>query len=380
MHRFERLLLCVLLLPLACAPLAAQTALPAPPAIDSKTYVLMDGASGQVLSARLADERMEPASLTKMMTSYVVFAELQRGHVKLDDQVTVSERAWKMPGSRMFIEVNTQVSVEDLLHGLIIQSGNDASVALAEHVAGGERPFSDLMNQVAARLGMTASHFVNSSGLPDPDHYTTAYDMALLASALVRDFPEYYPMHAIREYVYNGITQHNRNRMLWRDSSVDGIKTGHTESAGYCLVVSAEREGMRLVASMLGAQSEAARTRDAEGLLNYGFRFFESHRLYGAAQPITEVRIWRGEHEALPVGVDKDLHVTVPRGQYPNLNAVMEVDTQIVAPVSVGEKRGTVRVMLGETLLGERPLVALQGVGEGGLWRRARDTVLMWFE
>lgn len=365
---------------LVCEPLLAQTAVPAPPAVNAKSYVLLDANSGQVLSARDPDARMEPASLTKMMTSYVVFNELDRGQIQLLDEVTVSERAWKAPGSRMFIEVNTRVSVDELLHGLIIQSGNDASVALAEHVAGGERPFADLMNQAAARLGMTGTHFTNASGLPDPEHYTTARDMAVLAQAMSRDFPVYYPMHAIKEFVYNGITQHNRNRLLWRDDSVDGVKTGHTESAGYCLVVSAKRDSTRLVAALLGAESVRARTRDAESLLNYGFRFFESHRLYGAGQPVTETRIWQGDRELLPVGVAEDLFVTVPRGQYGKLQAIMEIDSRILAPVTSGERHGSVRVMLGDEVLGERPLLALQDVAEGSLWQRAKDYVRMWLE
>ena len=374
-----RTFLCSLLL-IACAPVSAQVALPAPPSLNSESWILLDANSGRVLGEKNADQRMEPASLTKMMTSYVVFAELARGHIRLDDMVTISERAWRMEGSRMFVEVDTRVSVDDLLHGLIIQSGNDASVALAEYVAGGERPFADLMNQFAEKLGMAGTHYVNASGLPHPEHYTTARDEARLARALVRDFPQYYPMHAIKEFVYNDITQHNRNRLLWRDDSVDGVKTGHTESAGYCLVVSAERDGMRLVAAMLGADSEAARTRDAESLLNYGFRFYESHRVYGAGQPVTETRIWQGSSEMLPVGTSGDIWVTVPRGQYGQLQAVMEIDSQIVAPVAAGERKGAVRIMLGDEVIAEAPLLALDTVEQGNLWQRAKDYVRMWFE
>ena len=379
-HLFRRFFCGIALLVVAAGSAQAQMAVPAPPEVNSRSYILIDASTGQVLSARDPDARMEPASLTKMMTSYIVFGELQRGQIKMDDQVLVSERAWKMPGSRMFIEVNTQVSVEDLLHGLIIQSGNDASVALAEHVAGGERPFADLMNQAAARLGMTGTHFVNASGLPDPEHYTTARDMAKLAQALVRDFPEYYPLHAIKQFVYNGITQRNRNKLLWRDESVDGIKTGHTASAGYCLVASAKRGDMRVIVAMLGADSERARTRDAESLINYGFRFFESHRLYAKGEQVSETRVWQGAQEMLPLGVAGDLDVTVPRGQYDKLKATMEIDTRIVAPVMAGERRGRVRVMLGDEVLAERPLIALRDIPQGSLWQRAKDYVRLWFE
>lgn len=369
-----------LLLLSAALPLAAQMARPSPPAVNSQSYILIDANSGRVLGEKEPDARMEPASLTKMMTSYVVFNELRRGHIQLSDMVTISERAWRTGGSRMFVEVDTRVSVDHLLHGLIIQSGNDASVALAEYIAGSEQPFADLMNQFAKRLGMTGTHFTNASGLPHPEQYTTARDMARLAQALVQDFPEYYPMHAIKEFVYNDITQHNRNRLLWRDDSVDGLKTGHTSSAGYCLVVSARRDDMRLVAAMLGADSEAARTSDAQSLLNYGFRFFESRRVYGSRQPVTETRVWQGERQMLPVGTAADLWVTVPRGQYDRLQAVMEIDSQIVAPVTAGERKGAVRIMLGEEVLAEAPLLALEDVGQGNLWQRAQDYVRMFFE
>lgn len=369
------LLALVLLLPLA----QAQVVVPAPPSVDSKSFILMDHFSGAVLAELNPDARMDPASLTKMMTSYVVFDELKKGHIKLEDEVTVSEKAWRMPGSRMFVDVNSKVTVDALLHGLVVQSGNDSSVALAEHIAGGESPFASLMNQFAQRLGLSASHFTNASGLPDPELYTTARDMANLASALIRDFPEFYPMHAVREFVHNGIIQHNRNRLLWRDSSVDGLKTGHTEAAGYCLVVSAKREEQRLVVVVLGASSEDARTKDVEGLLNYGFRFFETHKLYAADQPITDVRVWRGDALTVPMGLNSDLYVTVPRGRYRELDAAMEIDVQIVAPVVAGEKRGTVRVKLGDRMLAERELVPLADVPEGDLWRRASDYVRMLF-
>ena len=270
--------------------LADAAPVPAPPEFKAAAWLLQDHLSGHVIAEHGADARLEPASLTKMLTVYVVFAELKAGKFALSDRVLVSKKAWKMPGSRMFIEVDTRVGVEDLIKGVVIQSGNDASVALAEHVAGDESAFADLMNQYASRIGMTSSHFVNSSGLPDPEHYTTARDMAVLAQALIRDFPDHYALHAQKEFVFNGITQYNRNKLLWQDETVDGLKTGHTEAAGYCLVASAQRDGMRLLSVIMGTDSERSRARQSRALLAYGFRFFETHRLYEAAKPIRDVR------------------------------------------------------------------------------------------
>lgn len=363
----------------AALAVAAPTVVPSPPTIEAHAYILQDFHSGRVLAQDNADERMEPASLTKMMTVYVVFSELRDGKISLDDKVRVSKKAWRMPGSRMFIEVGSQVSVEDLLKGVIVQSGNDASVALAEHVAGTEDAFVQLMNQYAQRLGMTHTHFEDASGLPHADHYTTAHDMAILARALIRDFPEHYKWHAIRQYTYNDITQHNRNLLLWQDDSVDGIKTGHTESAGYCLVASAEREGMRLISVVMGASSEKGRARQSEALLDYGFRFFETHRLYAADKPLTDVRVWKGEPSSLGVGLAHDLYVTVPRGEYERLNASMQLDGAVMAPVARGERHGTVTVSLGDKTLTERPLIALESVPEGGLWQRLTDEVRLLF-
>jgi len=358
----------------------AQAAVPKPPEIAARAYLLEDFASGAVLVEHNADERLEPASLTKMMTAYVAFAELEAGNLALDDQAVVSEKAWRTPGSRTFIEVGTRVTVEDLLLGIIVQSGNDASVALAEHIAGDERTFAGLMNQYARRLGLENTHFVNSTGLPDPEHYTTARDLTALARALIRDFPERYKWHAIRTFTYNDIEQPNRNRLLWRDESVDGIKTGYTSSAGYCLVTSAERDGMRLISVILGSGSERERTQQAQALLNYGFRFFETHRLYAAREPVTRVRVWKGDRGELPVGPEHDLYVTVARGQYDRLNARIEVDSKVFAPVSEGERRGKVVVTLGDRTLAEVPLVALETVAEGTLWQRLADNVRLLFE
>jgi D-alanyl-D-alanine carboxypeptidase (penicillin-binding protein 5/6) len=367
---------CTMLPPFGAA-LAAI--LPDAPSIGARAYILQDFDSGRVLSEANADERVEPASLTKIMTAYVVFKELKQGNISMEDEVRVSEKAWRMGGSKMFIEVDTKVSIDDLLKGLIIQSGNDASVALAEFIAGDEGAFADLMNQYALRLGMSGSHFVNASGLPDPEHYTTARDSATLAAAMIRDFPEFYKMHAIKKYEYNGIVQHNRNKLLWRDDSVDGLKTGHTESAGYCLVASAERDGMRLISVVMGSESERSRARESIALLSYGFRFFETHRLYGALEPLTEIRIWKGEIEKLGIGLARDLYVTVPRGQYEKLDAKMEIDSKVVAPVMKGEARGTLEISLGGEQIAQRPLVTLAPVAEGGLWRQVSDQVRMLF-
>lgn len=362
--------------------LAAVSAapVPGPPEVKAASWLLQDHHSGHVIAQHAAETRVEPASLTKILTIYVVFAELQAGKIALDDQVLISKKAWQMPGSRMFIEVDTRVSVEDLIKGVAIQSGNDASVALAEHVAGDESAFSDLMNQYAKRIGLENSHFVNSSGLPDPEHYTTAQDMARLASALIRDFPDRYPIHAQKEFVFNSITQYNRNKLLWQDESVDGLKTGHTEAAGYCLVVSALRDGMRLVSVIMGADSERSRARYSSALLAYGFRFFETHKLYGAGSPVRDVRVWKGERETVSLGLIEDLYVTVPRGQYQSLDPRMEVDAQLQAPLIKGDVRGKLMVSFDGELIAQRPLEVLQTVGEGGLWRKASDSVRMWFE
>jgi len=373
-------IVCLLAFMLALAAPAMAAPVPAGPKVAARSYTLQDFHSGYVLDEQDANMRVEPASLTKMMTAYVVFKELGEGNIRPENQVRVSEKAWRMPGSRMFIEVDKHVSVDDLLKGMIIESGNDASVALAEHVAGSEDAFAQLMNQYAKRLGMTGTHFVNSTGLPDPEHYTTARDMATLARAMIRDFPQEYEWHAIKEFTYNGITQHNRNKLLWRDKSVDGIKTGHTESAGYCLAASAVRDDMRLIAVVMGTESENARAEETQKLFNYGFRFYETHTLYKRHDPVTQVRVWKGELENLSVGLAEDLYVTVPRGQYKNLQASMQMDGTVIAPVSQGQVLGTLRVSLGEQELVQREIVSLQDVPEGTLWRRLLDHVMLMFE
>jgi len=358
----------------------AAAPLPAAPAVSAEGYLLQDFHSGHVLAEKNADERMEPASITKLMTAYVIFGELKAGRLQLSDEVLISERAWRMPGSRTFVEVGSRVPVEVLLKGMIVQSGNDATVALAEHVAGGEDAFAALMNQQAARLGMEATHYVNSTGLPDPQHYTTARDIAKLTRALIRDFPEYYEYYSQREFTYNGISQYNRNKLLWRDDSVDGVKTGHTDSAGYCLVSSAEREGMRLIAVVLQDRSEDARAASSQALLNYGFRFYETRRLYAAGQALKQARIWKGAAEELPLGLEQDLYATFPRGQYKKLRASASFEPQIVAPADRGERFGTLNVSLDGRVIAERPLVALQSIEEGSWWQQLSDGVVLWFQ
>ena len=376
LRRFSALL--VLTLCLDAVQAAAGT--PQPPKVDARAHLLVDMHSERVLSEEGADERLEPASLTKMMTSYVVFSEMARGKFSLSDEVLVSEKAWRMKGSRMFIEVGTRVPVEDLLMGLIVQSGNDASVALAEFVAGDESTFADLMNRHARRLGMSGSHFTNASGLPEPDHYSTARDMSRMASALIRDFPEFYPWNAVREYEYGGIKQQNRNALLFRDDSVDGLKTGYTKAARYGLVASAKREGMRLIAVVMGAETSRARARMAQSLLNYGFRFYETRRVYASAEKITDVRVWKGDAKSLALGLEQSLYVTVPRGRYDEIDAQMEIAARLVAPVRAGEQQGVLRLALGDELSIERPLIALGDVAEGNLWQKVSDHVRLMFE
>ncbi|MEE8055871.1 MAG: D-alanyl-D-alanine carboxypeptidase family protein [Gammaproteobacteria bacterium] len=371
--------LTLLMLFVSASSFAAAPILPSPPTLDARAYLLLDYHSGEILAEKAIDDPVEPASLTKLMTAYVVASELASAHVSLDDRVTVSEKAWRMGGSRMFIEVDTQVAVEDLLTGVIVQSGNDASVALAEHVSGTEEAFAAIMNQHAIQLGMSGSSFVNSTGLPDPDHYTTTRDMAILAAALKRDFPDIYDLHAMREFTFNGIRQFNRNKLLWRDESIDGVKTGYTDSAGYCLVASAQRGDMRLISVVMGSTSENTRVKASQALLNYGFRFFETHMLYEAFEPLTRERIWKGKSETLDLGLDKALYVTIPRGQYERLDATVQLNTPIIAPVEMAQPLGMVKVTLAENDLAERSLIALQSVPKGNLFHRMADAVRLLF-
>ena len=362
--------------------LTCQAAIPVPnpPVIQARAFILQDFHSGRILAEKNIHERMEPASLTKLMTAYIVFSELRSKSITMDEQVRISAKAWHTGGSKMFIEVNKLVTVGDLLKGMIIQSGNDASVALAEHVAGSEDAFASLMNNYATTLGMKETHYINSTGLPNPEHYTTAFDLSLLAQALIHDFPEDYQLFSLRKFTYNNISQYNRNKLLWRDPSVDGLKTGHTKSAGYCLVAAAKRHDMRLISVVLGTHSEAARAQESQKLLNYGFRFFETHRLYTANKMLTSARIWKGATEQLPLGLRQDLYVTIPRKQYDQLVAHMNRDTLIMAPASKGRAYGTVEVELGGKIIAVRPLVALRNIAQGSLFQRLSDEVQLLFE
>jgi len=358
----------------------AATPVPKAPSVGAKGYLVEDFLSGQAIAEKNADQPLEPASITKLMSAYVIFSEIRNGSLALSDKVRISEKAWRTQGSRMFVEVNTQVSIADLLKGMIIQSGNDATVALAEQVAGTEASFATLMNTYAQQLGLTRSHFINSTGLPDKEHYTTARDIIRIARALIREFPEYYQWYAEKQFTYNEITQYNRNKLLWRDESVDGLKTGHTDSAGYCLVTSAERDGMRVISVVLGTKSEEARADASQSLLNYGFRFFETHKLYDGSTKLTNARIWKGASDAVELGLAEPLYITIPRGEYNNLDASMQLQEQITAPVTQGQTLGRVVINLAGTLVSERDLVALQAVDEGGFWQRIVDEGLLYFE
>ncbi len=355
---------------------SAALPVPAPPEVAAKNYLLIDFASGKVLAEKNADEQIEPASITKLMTAYVVYKELDEGRLNMDDMVDISEKAWRMGGSRMYLEVNSSVSVHDLMKGLIIQSGNDASVALAEHIAGTEDAFVQLMNQYAKQLGMDSTNFENCTGWPDEKHLTTARDIAKLSVAIIREFPEHYAWYAEKVYTYNDIKQYNRNKLLWRDETVDGLKTGHTESAGYCLVSSALRSDMRVVSVVLGTDSEKSRASVSQAILNYGFRFFESHTLYDEGEVLSRPRIWKGEFETLTVGLSKALAITIPRGAYDKLDATMDIDKDIQAPITKGQPVGVVKVSLDGDVLQSVPLVALESVAEGSLFQIAKDYVL----
>ena len=367
---------------LAIAPAlqGQEVPIPAPPQLGVKSYILIDHATGDVVAESNPDELLDPASLTKLMTAYTVFKALEGELIRLDDEVRVSERAWGMEGSRTFIQAGTTVSVDDLLQGMIVQSGNDASVALAEHVAGTEQTFADLMNFYAEQLGMENSSFRNSTGLPDPDHYMTARDAATIARAIIAEFPDYYRWYSQRAFTYNDIEQPNRNLLLWRDESVDGLKTGYTEAAGYCLVTSAERSGMRLVSVVMGSHSAEARANDSQALLNYGFRFFETYRLYSEGEEVTTARVWKGAVESIPLGVTQDHDLTVPKGRYDSLMSETIVEENLTAPIEAGTLLGSVTVSMNGEVLVELPLVALADVAEAGFWQRIGDGIGLWFQ
>lgn len=365
-----------LLIPLSAS---ADSLIAKPPQIAASGYILMDAASGQVLVAHNADEQLPPASLTKMMTAYVADHELERGNISLKDQVLVSVKAWRTGGSRMFIREGTSVSVEDLLKGIIIASGNDASVALAEHIAGSEESFADLMNRHADRLGMNTTRFRNATGLPADGHFSSARDMATLALAIINDFPEHYALYAEKSYTYNNITQQNRNLLLWRDASVDGLKTGHTDEAGYCLVASAKQGNQRLISVVMGANSEQARAVETQKLLTWGFRFFETYRAYSAGDVLSQVRVWMGQSNQLDIGPLTDLVMTIPRDSQKDLKAEMKVHPEIRAPIRKGDTLGNVVITLNDEVLLDRPLVALNDVEQAGFFKRLWHSIQLFF-
>ena len=373
----------LLALAAAMALTTAQAAIPDPPALRAASWALLDFQSGEILAQSNSDSRVEPASITKVLTTYIVFDEIKKGRVKLDDMAFISEKAWRQgidsSESRMFLNVGSRVKVEDLLHGVITQSGNDASVALAEHVAGGEGAFADLMNQYAAKLGMKNSHFMNAPGMPDPEHYTTAHDVTLLGLALIRDFPDYYKWFSLPDFTYNGIKQGNRNILLNMDRSVDGIKTGHTASAGYCLLSSASRDGRRLVAAVMGTESQKYRAEASLELLNWGFRFFESVKLLGADQPSGSVRVWKGLVDEVQVGTLEPIYLSLPRGAAEKVEAKPQVDGTLIAPLSQGQRIGTVNILVDGKPVKSEPLVVLQAVEAGSWWKRLIDTIRLWF-
>lgn len=356
--------------------LAANSQIPPPPSLAVKAYTLLDFNSGHVIAASNSDMRVEPASLTKIMTAYLAFKALKNGHLSLTQTLPVSEKAWKVEGSKMFIEPNKPVTVDELLHGTIIQSGNDSSIALAEGIASSEDLFADMMNKEAQRLGMKNTHYMNATGLPDPQHYTTAADLATLAAALIRDFPtEYSKYYSTKEYTYNKITQPNRNRLLWLDPNVDGMKTGHTESAGFCLISSAKRNDMRRISVILGAPNDSARATESQKLLNYGFQFFDSHLVYKKGQAISQLKVWKGSENQVASTVAKDLYVTIPKGEYSNIKATTSSIQPLIAPIKKGQVVGTIKFTLNGQTIDEQKLVAAKSIEGAGILGRAWDSI-----
>lgn len=353
---------------------------PSAPILNAKAYILIDVNSGKIIAEKNSEEHLPPASLTKMMTLYVISNALHNEQIHLNDSVRVSRDAWKIGGSRMFIKEGQQVSVEELLKGIIVDSGNDACVAMAEHLGGTENAFTDIMNQQAQNLGMKNSHFTDSTGLPNPELYTTAKDLAILGRALINDFPQYYGWYKQKWFTYNGIRQPNRNRLLWRDTQVDGIKTGHTNDAGFCLVSSAKRENMRLLAVVLGEPNDSSRADDSEKLLNYGFRFFETHKLYQSNQTVTELPLYKGAIDKLNVGMPDDQFITIPSGQYQRLSVSTKIPSYLQAPVTKGDKVGELVVQFDNNIIATRPLYALQSIEAGGIYTRTKDSIRLAFK
>jgi len=379
LYGFAKILVSIVLV-IGPMNIQAQVAAPSAPSLNAKGYLLTDFNSGRVLASKDADEILEPASITKLMTAYAVFRAIKSGQINLDDEVLVSEKAWRTSGSRMFIEVGSRVPVKELLPGMIVQSGNDASVALAEYVAGTEESFAEIMNQLAAELGMTRTRYRNSTGLPAEDHFTTASDIAKLASALIKEFPDYYNWYSQKQFTYNGITQGNRNALLWRDDSVDGMKTGYTENAGYCLVSSAERDGMRLISVVLGTKSPAARANESQALLNYGFRFFETHLLWEEGQVLKSERVWKGTAKSTDLIVNETVYATVPRGGWTNVETEMLVPSKLIAPINGNKALGSVVAIVDEQSVAEADVFSSATIDAGGILDTAWDEVLLWFE
>ncbi|AOE83399.1 D-alanyl-D-alanine carboxypeptidase family protein [Pseudomonas sp. TCU-HL1] len=375
----KRLLLPAALLIVAPVSMAAQQVIPSAPQLAAKSYVLMDAQSGQVLVENNGDQRLPPASLTKLMTAYIATLEIRKGQIGETDPVTISEHAWRTGGSRMFVQVNTQVALGDLLRGIIIQSGNDASVAVAEHIAGSEDAFADMMNTSAEKLGMSGSHFMNATGLPNPEHYSTAHDMATLARAIIYEDPAHYAIYSQKEFFWNNIKQPNRNLLLWRDKTVDGLKTGHTEEAGYCLVASAVRDNMRLIAVVFGTNSEQARAAETQKLLTYGFRFFETQTFYQKGAELAKAQVWKGSTREAKAGLAQDLTLTLPKGQIKKLQASMTLNPQLVAPIKQGDVIGKVEVKMEDQVIHSADLIALETVEEGGFFRRLWDSIRLFF-
>ncbi len=376
-----RPLLCLFSLVLAAASFAqSPSPLVPPPAIAARSFLLLDDHSRQTLAGQNANERVEPASLTKLMTAYLTFAALKQKRIEPAQAVPVSERAWKAEGSRMFIEPRKTVTVEELMRGMIVQSGNDACLALAELIGGSEEAFAKMMNQQAQQLGMKNTNFMNSTGLPNPQHYSTAQDLALLASAIIRDFPEYHPLYAMKEYRYNNVTQANRNRLLWTDPTVDGMKTGYTENAGYCLIASARRGERRLLSVVLGTASEAARAAESQKLLNYGFQNYDSVKLYEKNQAVTSLPVWKGMINSVKAGFLNDLYVSLPKGQADKVKATLESRQPLLAPVAAGQPIGVMKLTLDGKPYAELPVVALENVALAGVFGRGWDSIRLLFK
>lgn len=353
---------------------------PTPPNLNARAYLLLDHTSGQIIAERNASDRVEPASLTKLMTAYLSFAAIKQRRITLEQYLPVSEHARKAEGSRMFIDMRKPVTVNELLHGMIIQSGNDAAITLAESIGGTEENFAQLMNQQAARLGMKNTHFMNATGLPNSQHYTTAFDLSLLAAAIINDFPEFYNLYSIKEYRYNNITQSNRNRLLWLDPYVDGMKTGHTDSAGFCLISSAKRQNRRLISVVLGTHSDTARATESQRLLNYGFQFFETTRLYIKDKPITELAVYKGKKDTVRVGFRKDIYLTLQLGQRQRLKAAIMSTKPLMGPITLGQRLGTVRIMLDNKMIAEYPVLALEEIEQASIFGRIWDSLRLMFQ